>query len=165
MSRCGCRPAGPGAPTSSRRPGPGSLPPARPPRRPGSRPGRGPGGRCGSSLASAAQARQPRSLEAPWTRRQARPWVLVTEELPLPFPPPRTSDSHNLRDTNEKLLLDPYGRAVAVPPGYDRGAACRPGDDAGTAMKSVVTDPAYDWEGDAPLCRAFSRTVLYELHV
>ncbi len=26
-------------------------------------------------------------------------WCLVTEELPLPFQPPRTSDSHNLRDT------------------------------------------------------------------
>ena len=25
--------------------------------------------------------------------------MLVTEELPLPFQPPRTSDSHNLRDT------------------------------------------------------------------
>ncbi len=77
-----------------------------------------------------------------------------------PFDP-----SRGLRFDGEKLLLDPYGRAVAVPAGYDRDAACRPGDDAGTAMKSVVTGLAYDWEGDAPLCRAFSRTVLYELHV
>src|SRR5262245_38011346 len=39
-----------------------------------------------------------------------------------------------------KVLLDPYGRAVAMPTGYDRGAASRPGDNAATAMKSVVAD-------------------------
>jgi hypothetical protein len=43
---------------------------------------------------------------------------------------------------------------VAVPEGYDRGAAGGPGDNSATAMKSVVVDPAaYDWEGDAPLRR------------
>jgi isoamylase len=67
---------------------------------------------------------------------------------------------------NTKLLIDPYGRAVAVPKGYDRGAACAPGDNAGVAMKSVVADPrGYDWEGDVPLKRAYSRTVIYEMHV
>jgi glycogen operon protein len=66
----------------------------------------------------------------------------------------------------DKVLLDPYGRAVAVPPGYSRRAAAEPGDNTATAMKSVVADPhGYDWEGDAPLKRPFSRTVIYELHV
>jgi glycogen operon protein len=33
-------------------------------------------------------------------------------------------------------------------------------------MKSVVVDPqAYDWEGDAPLHRPSSRTIIYEMHV
>src|SRR6201984_3444682 len=33
-------------------------------------------------------------------------------------------------------------------------------------MKSVVADPAeYDWEGDAPLRRPSSRTIVYEMHV
>ncbi|HVS40252.1 MAG TPA: glycogen debranching protein GlgX [Gemmataceae bacterium] len=65
-----------------------------------------------------------------------------------------------------KVLLDPYGRGVATPKSYDRDAARRPGDNAGTAMKSVVVDPtAYDWEGDAPLCRPSARTVIYEMHV
>ncbi len=78
-----------------------------------------------------------------------------------PFDP-----SRGLRFDGQKLLLDPYGRAVAVPASYDRGAACRPGDNAGAAMKSVVADlSAYDWEGDAPLRRPFSRSVIYELHV
>ena len=64
------------------------------------------------------------------------------------------------------MLLDPYGRAIAVPAGYDRFAAGRPNRDAGTARKSVVVDMgAYDWEGDRPLGREFTRTVIYELHV
>jgi len=47
-----------------------------------------------------------------------------------------------------KVLVDPYGLAVAVPERYDRWAAARPGDNAATAMKSVVGDPSrYDWEG------------------
>ncbi|GFO61573.1 glycogen operon protein GlgX homolog [Geomonas silvestris] len=78
-----------------------------------------------------------------------------------PFAPER-----GLRFDPEKLLIDPYGRAVAVPGGYDRGAACRPGDNLARAMKSVVADPrGYDWEGDRPLKRPFSRTIIYEMHV
>jgi glycogen operon protein len=66
----------------------------------------------------------------------------------------------------DKLLFDPYGRALAVPADYSRRAAAEPGDNLATAMKSVVADPrGYDWEGDAPLKRPFSRTVIYELHV
>ena len=42
----------------------------------------------------------------------------------------------------------------------------RTGDNAATAMKSVVADPsAYDWEGDRPLYRPSSRTIIYEMHV
>src|SRR5574342_232286 len=66
----------------------------------------------------------------------------------------------------DKLLFDPYGRALAVPAGYSRRAATEPGNNLATAMKSVVADPRrYDWEGDTPLKRPFSRTVIYELHV
>jgi glycogen operon protein len=65
-----------------------------------------------------------------------------------------------------KLLLDPYCRAVAVPGSYSRDAASTEGDNTSTAMKSVVVDPgAYDWEGDAPLNRPSSRTIIYEMHV
>jgi glycogen operon protein len=66
----------------------------------------------------------------------------------------------------DKVLLDPYGRAVAVPAGYSREAASRPGDNTASAMKSVVVDPTtYDWEGDLPLKRTFTRTLIYEMHV
>jgi glycogen operon protein len=70
------------------------------------------------------------------------------------------------RFDSDKLLIDPYGRAVAVPKGYDRAAACQPGSNLGVAMKSVIADPrGYDWEGDVPLKRSYSRTVIYEMHV
>src|SRR5688572_7641557 len=78
-----------------------------------------------------------------------------------PFAPER-----GLRFDREKVLLDPYGLAVSVPPTYDRGAAMRPGDTARTAMKSVVAEPGrYDWEGDTPLRRPYVETIIYELHV
>jgi len=71
-----------------------------------------------------------------------------------------------LRFDPSKVLLDPYGRGVMVPPGYSREAAAAPGDNTDTAMKSVVADPAgYDWEGDLPLHRPASRTIIYEMHV
>jgi glycogen operon protein len=78
-----------------------------------------------------------------------------------PFEPER-----GLRFDPDKLLLDPYGLAVAVPDAYDRRAARVPGDNTAAAMKSVVADPGrYDWEGDRPLHRPFAQTVIYELHV
>jgi isoamylase len=71
-----------------------------------------------------------------------------------------------LRFDAEKLLLDPYGLAVAVPDDYNRRAARRSGDNSAVAMKSVVADPStYDWEGDTPLRRPFAETVIYEMHV
>ncbi len=78
-----------------------------------------------------------------------------------PFGPDR-----GLRFDPSKLLLDPYCRAIVVPTNYSRDAARREGDNTATAMKSVVTDPcAYDWEGDVPLKRPWSRTIIYEMHV
>jgi isoamylase len=77
-----------------------------------------------------------------------------------------TAPERGLCFDSTKILLDPYGRGVAVPKNYDREAAKRPGDNAATAMKSVVVDPnAYDWEGDAPLCLPAARTIIYEMHV
>jgi len=66
----------------------------------------------------------------------------------------------------DKVLLDPYGRAIAVPGGYRRAAGSAPGRNDAWALKSVVADDhAYDWEGDAPLRRPFAQTVIYEIHV
>jgi len=63
-----------------------------------------------------------------------------------------------------RVLLDPYARAVAVPLDYSR-AASAPAAPSVT-MKSVTIDSGdYDWEGDRPLQRPASHTVIYEMHV
>jgi glycogen operon protein len=73
---------------------------------------------------------------------------------------------HGLRFDPDKVLLDPYGRAVVVPDAYSRHVASQRGENSATAMKSVVVDPdQYDWEGDAPLQHSFATTVIYEMHV
>ena len=74
--------------------------------------------------------------------------------------------ANGMRFDPAKVLLDPYGRGVAVPDRYSRDAARAAGDNCATAMKSVVVDPfAYDWEGDAPLRQPSARTIIYEMHV
>src|SRR5690348_7901400 len=73
---------------------------------------------------------------------------------------------NGFRFDSSKVLLDPYSRGVVVPKSYSRDAAAMAGDNTPTAMKSVVVDPStYDWEGDAPLKRPSSRTIIYEMHV
>ena len=90
-----------------------------------------------------------------------RPGQLYGYRVDGPFEP-----SSGMRFDASKVLLDPYGRGVVVPKNYSRIAARDPGDNAATAMKSVVVDPrAYDWEGDLPLNRPASRTIIYEMHV
>jgi glycogen operon protein len=67
--------------------------------------------------------------------------------------------ARGMRFDSAKVLLDPYARAIAVPKDYSRSAAV-------PAMKSVAVDSReYDWEGDQPLMRPASRTIIYEMHV
>jgi isoamylase len=90
-----------------------------------------------------------------------RPGQLYGYRVQGPFDP-----AGGQRFDPAKVLLDPYGRGVVVPKNYSRDAARHEGDNAATAMKSVVVDPhAYDWEGDVPLRRPASRTIIYEMHV
>jgi glycogen operon protein len=71
-----------------------------------------------------------------------------------------------MRYDPQKVLLDPYGRAVFVPEDYSRVQASCPGDNCATAMKSVVADPSlYDWEGDVHPRHPFARSIIYEMHV
>jgi len=66
---------------------------------------------------------------------------------------------NGLRFDPSRVLLDPYARAVAVPSDYSRATGTPP-------MKSVtVNSRDYDWEGDRPLQRPASHTVIYEMHV
>ncbi|WKZ18111.1 MAG: glycogen debranching protein GlgX [Candidatus Jettenia sp. CY-1] len=78
-----------------------------------------------------------------------------------PYEPDR-----GMRFDSAKVLLDPYGRGVVVPRNYSRDAASRAGDNTAVAMKSVVVDTRkYNWEGDTPMKRPSSRTIIYEMHV
>jgi glycogen operon protein len=66
----------------------------------------------------------------------------------------------------QKVLIDPYGKAVSVGRNYSRVAASISGDNASTSMKSVVADLSlFDWEDDKPINRLFRDTVIYEMHV
>jgi isoamylase len=74
-----------------------------------------------------------------------------------------------------KLLIDPYAKAIEGPIAWERGRTLAyadgddlvldASDDAAAIPKSVVVDPAFDWEGDTLLRRSWETTVIYELHV
>jgi glycogen operon protein len=66
----------------------------------------------------------------------------------------------------DKVLLDPYAKAVFFPPAFDRTSASRPGSNAGKAPLALLTETSavFDW-GHDPRPRHQSDTVIYELHV
>jgi isoamylase len=70
------------------------------------------------------------------------------------------------RFDSQKVLLDPYARAVVGEDIYDRKAAILPGDNCATALKGVVVDNrSYDWEGDRTLRIPYAKSVIYEMHI
>lgn len=70
---------------------------------------------------------------------ELRPGQIYAFKATGPFEPDR-----GLRFDSNRLLLDPYGRGIAIPKNYRRNGPA-------IAMKSVVADPAsYDWESDQP---------------
>ncbi len=69
-----------------------------------------------------------------------------------------------LRFDKEKHLLDPFARAVSDKL-WHRDKACVPGDNGHTAMRSLVADGRYDWEGDKPFSFKSENAIIYELHV
>jgi len=70
-----------------------------------------------------------------------------------------------LRFDREKVLLDPWARAVSDAL-WNRQRACEPGDNLETSLRAVVVGDGYDWEGDEPLgCHEPEKAVIYELHV
>lgn len=90
-----------------------------------------------------------------------------------PFAP---ADGH--RFNTDKLLIDPYATAIAMPEhcnytallGYDpesplKDLSLSSADDAASAPKGIITDAHFNWQGDQPLCHSWATTVIYELHV
>jgi isoamylase len=69
------------------------------------------------------------------------------------------------RFNRNKVLIDPYAKGNTKNL-WDRAAACNLEDNLVHSLRSVVIDTAgYDWEGDEPLRRPMSETVIYEMHV
>ncbi|MGI8475587.1 MAG: glycogen debranching protein GlgX, partial [Thermomicrobiales bacterium] len=89
--------------------------------------------------------------------------------------PYRPSEGH--RFNAAKLLSDPYARAISGKLSWDdsvygyrrrdRWDDLQPDDrdNAPWVPKSVVIDPSFDWEDDAPPRIPWSETVIYEAHV
>lgn len=78
----------------------------------------------------------------------------------------------------DKLLVDPYATAIALPAhsdfpsllGYDpdsprKDLSISSRSDAGSAPKGLITHADFNWQGDQPLCHSWASTVIYELHV
>jgi isoamylase len=72
--------------------------------------------------------------------------------------------AHGHRFNANKVILDPYARATDSFL-WKRGDACGPDDNVRTSQRCVVVDQSYDWEGDQPLNRRMSETIVYEMHV
>jgi glycogen operon protein len=79
-----------------------------------------------------------------------------------------------LRFNQDKLLLDPYARAISgtldpVPAVFgsdpDTPKVRNDEDSAPYVPKSVVVDDHFDWQGETPIQRRWRDTVIYELHV
>ncbi len=73
------------------------------------------------------------------------------------------NDGH--RYNRNKVLIDPYAKGNTNNL-WDRGAACGPDENLARSMRRVVLDPGdFVWEGDDPLRRPMSETIVYEMHV
>lgn len=69
------------------------------------------------------------------------------------------------RFDKNKVLIDPYGRSHSNAL-WNRIDALEDKNNLATSMRSVVIDLSdYDWEGDRPLNRRMSETIIYEMHV
>ena len=81
-------------------------------------------------------------------------------------PAPRSRRRATAYD-GDKLLLDPYARAVTGQDVYDRQARRgRRGDNCARACARRRSTPSlYDWQGDRTLPRPPGREVIYEMHV
>jgi len=79
-------------------------------------------------------------------------------------PPPGSLYELNCFD-REKILLDPYAKAIFVPPAFERAAAIRPGSNAGRAPLGVLPLPEPPVPGERCALRHESDAIIYELHV
>jgi len=87
------------------------------------------------------------------------------------------SPQEGMRFNPNKLLLDPYARAISGDLVWDNSLfgyqidsevgdmSFSESDSAPFMPKSVVVDMAYDWKGDRPPEISYNSSIIYELHV
>ena len=97
-------------------------------------------------------------------------WHVFVENLPTGtwygwrIDGPSLTKESGLRFDKQKLLLDPWAKAVSDSL-WQRKKACIAGDNSQFAMRAAVVDDHYDWEGDKPLAIRSEKAIIYELHV
>ncbi len=75
---------------------------------------------------------------------------------------PKGDAQNGFRFDRQRQLLDPWARDVSLTH-WNRERSL--GEEyADTAMRAIVVDDQYDWEGDAPLNLSLAEAVIYELH-
>ena len=85
---------------------------------------------------------------------------------------------HGHRFNPQKLLIDPYAKAIEgpvdpegagprAPRGHDEDIdlVLDERDDSHAIPRCIVVDPSFDWEGDRPPRTPWHETVIYEAHV
>ena len=105
----------------------------------------------------------------PYLHKTFHIWHIFIRELPAWYHyafridgPIDTSTGH--RFNPNKVLIDPYARAISKTL-WSRPAACTPADNLATSMRGIVLDTSvYDWEGDQQLKRPLTDSIIYEMH-
>ena len=98
-------------------------------------------------------------------------WHVFVENLPAGvwygwhIDGPCLTKESGLRFDRDKLLLDPWARAVSSKL-WNRLKARQPGDNSQHAMRAMVVDNQdYNWDGDKPLAIRSEKAIIYEVHV
>ncbi|MEV4510894.1 glycogen debranching protein GlgX [Dactylosporangium sp. NPDC049525] len=73
--------------------------------------------------------------------------------------------AYGVRCDPNKLLLDPYARALTGDVSWDPAVSDFGGESAHFVPNALVVDPYFDWAGDAPPRVPLADTVVYEAHV
>jgi len=65
----------------------------------------------------------------------------------------------------EKVLIDPYSKALSGDGGWGRASGGRRGISSQNRWRSLIVDDDFDWGVDQPLNRHLADSVIYECHV
>ena len=77
--------------------------------------------------------------------------------------PKDITDGHRFKP--EKVVIDPYAKGITFKR-WNRELACNDADNVESSLRGVIIDTSdYDWEGDEPIGKPMSESIIYEMHV